>query len=392
MFRSATPLRCLSHIEVVPRPPIALKDERMSQSSLLRPIAVDLFAGVGGLSLGFEQAGFDVVAAVEMDPIHAATHKINFPHCAVICRDVRNLTGSEIRKAARVGNRIIDAVIGGPPCQGFSLIGHRVLDDPRNSLVFHFLRLVEELKPRIFVMENVPGMVTGPHNDLLFELIKRFGELGYKVRMPYKILNAANFGVPQDRRRLFLIGLAQRRLDPISAPVTMLRTNGHTSNGNGFLKLEPPYCPTAKDALQDLPDIELYDSLFETDELKIRLSGGSQYAKILRGQIEDPNDYSHPREHDRSRTGCLRAQHTPLSRRRFKNTPPETTSLSAGSFELPKVESAIRSALARPLIEVLLARPTNTSHLRSLHHCSGGCSTSLIPRLVSVSPDHLARF
>jgi DNA (cytosine-5)-methyltransferase 1 len=128
-----------------------------------RPVAVDLFAGVGGLSLGFEQAGFDIVAAVEMDPIHAATHKINFPHCAVICRDVRTLTGVEIRAAANLGNRTIDAVIGGPPCQGFSLIGHRVLDDPRNSLVFHFLRIVGELRPRTFVMENVPGMATGPH-------------------------------------------------------------------------------------------------------------------------------------------------------------------------------------------------------------------------------------
>jgi DNA (cytosine-5)-methyltransferase 1 len=327
LFGSATTLRYLPDIEAVPILPTASKGEGMSQSSNLRPIALDLFAGVGGLSLGFEQAGFDVVAAVEMDPIHAATHKVNFPHCAVICRDVRNLTGSEIRKAARVGNRIIDAVIGGPPCQGFSLIGHRVLDDPRNSLVFHFLRLVEELRPRIFVMENVPGMVTGPHNDLLFELIKRFGELGYKVRMPYKILNAANFGVPQDRRRLFLIGArSTTTLPEYPEPVTMLRTNGHSSNGNGFLKLELPYCPTAQDALQDLPDIELYDSLFETDELKIRLSGGALYAKILRGQIEDHNDYSHPREHNRSLlTGCLRAQHTALSRRRFKNTPPGTT-------------------------------------------------------------------
>ena len=126
-----------------------------------RPIAIDLFAGVGGLSLGFEQAGFDVVAAVEYDPIHAGIHELNFPNCEVICADVRNLSGSEIRKRSRIGDEPIDVVVGGPPCQGFSLIGHRVLDDPRNGLVFHFLRIVKELKPRAFVMENVPGMATG---------------------------------------------------------------------------------------------------------------------------------------------------------------------------------------------------------------------------------------
>jgi DNA (cytosine-5)-methyltransferase 1 len=93
---------------------------------MVRPIGVDLFAGAGGLSLGFEQAGFDVVAAVEIDPVHAAVHKFNFPDCATICRDIGKLSGAEIRKAAGIGNRKVDLVMGGAPCQGFSLIGHRV--------------------------------------------------------------------------------------------------------------------------------------------------------------------------------------------------------------------------------------------------------------------------
>lgn len=131
-----------------------------------RPIGVDLFAGAGGMTLGFEQAGFDVLASVEIDPIHCATHEFNFPFWSVICKDIVNTTGEEIRKRSSIGDRDIDVVFGGPPCQGFSLIGLRVLDDPRNSLVRHFVRLVLELKPKFFVMENVSGMVKGEFKKL----------------------------------------------------------------------------------------------------------------------------------------------------------------------------------------------------------------------------------
>src|SRR5438046_2247297 len=137
-----------------------------------RPIAIDLFAGAGGLSLGFEQAGFDITAAVEWDPIHAAAHKLNFPYTTVVCADVRDVSGEQLRKAAGIGRRAVDVVVGGPPCQGFSLIGQRVLEDARNALVFHFLRLVEELRPKTFVMENVPGMAAGTHTQLLEELVQ----------------------------------------------------------------------------------------------------------------------------------------------------------------------------------------------------------------------------
>lgn len=112
---------------------------------MTRPIGVDLFSGAGGMSLGFEQAGFDVVAAVELDPVHAAVHKFNFPDCAILPRSVTEVSGDDIREAAGIGDRPVDVVFGGAPCQGFSLIGQRALDDPRNSLVKDFVRIVREL-------------------------------------------------------------------------------------------------------------------------------------------------------------------------------------------------------------------------------------------------------
>ena len=101
-----------------------MKGERSAHG---RPIGVNLFAGTGGLSLGFQQAGFDVLAAVEYDPIHAAAHEYNFPHCATICRSVADIDGEYIRANSKIGRRDVDVVFGGAPCQGFSMIGKRAL-------------------------------------------------------------------------------------------------------------------------------------------------------------------------------------------------------------------------------------------------------------------------
>ena len=163
-----------------------------SKTNQARPIGVDLFAGAGGLSLGFEQAGFDIAAAIEIDPIHCATHEFNFPNCKTICSSVTDIGGSEIRRLAGLGDQDIDVVFGGAPCQGFSLIGKRALDDPRNQLVFHYVRIVAELQPKYCVFENVKGLTLGKHASFLQELISALGEAGYDVTLPYRVLNAAD--------------------------------------------------------------------------------------------------------------------------------------------------------------------------------------------------------
>jgi len=140
---------------------------------MTRPIGIDLFAGAGGLSLGFEWAGFDVAAAIELDPIHCATHEFNFPKCTTICASVADVSGRDILKRANITEEVT-VVFGGAPCQGFSLIGKRAMDDPRNELVHHFVRLVKEISPKYFVFENVKGLTVGKHKKFLAEIIEAF--------------------------------------------------------------------------------------------------------------------------------------------------------------------------------------------------------------------------
>jgi len=271
-----------------------------------RPIGIDLFAGAGGLSLGFEQAGFDVAAAVEIDPIHCAVHEFNFPHCAVVCADAGMITGKKIRETTGLNGTPIDVVFGGAPCQGFSLIGHRVLDDPRNSLLLEFVRLTVELDARYFVFENVKGLTIGKHRQLLDELIDAFHGKGYEVLLPYRVLNAANFGVPQDRRRLFLIGAKKGlKLPEYPSDVATART-------------------TVWQAIGDLPDAEDYPALMESDAIEnAQFRRASPYARHLRGLAEDAGDFSYPRKWEAKRlTSSMRTKHTALSQERFKATEP----------------------------------------------------------------------
>jgi DNA (cytosine-5)-methyltransferase 1 len=283
-----------------------------------RPIGVDLFAGAGGMSLGFEQAGFDVEAAVEYDPIHSAVHEFNFPECAGICRSVADVNAAYIRNNSRIANRDVDVVFGGAPCQGFSLIGKRALDDPRNALVHHFVRIVVDLKAKYFVFENVRGLTIGEHRRFLQEIIAEFRANGYKVEERYQVLNAAEFGVPQDRHRLFLFGAMRGHpLPTYPDPTHRPPANGNWSPPDMF---RPP-TPKVWEALRDLPEADDFEELLERDWVKAQFARPSKYAAALRGHADDPGDFSIPRYYDSELlTSSLRTVHTDLSKKRFSET------------------------------------------------------------------------
>jgi DNA (cytosine-5)-methyltransferase 1 len=284
-----------------------------------RPIAIDLFSGAGGMSLGFEQAGFDVVAAVELDPVHAAVHSYNFPQCTVLPRSVVGLSGEEIRRAAKIGSRPIDVLFGGAPCQGFSLIGQRAFDDPRNKLVAEFVRLTRELDAKYFVFENVKGLTVGRHRAFLTELVSAFEEAGYNVRLPWDVLNAASFGVPQDRERLILMG-AKRGLRLPEYPQGTKKS------------------VTCAHALEDLPDAEEFSELMENDSAHVGRwkQVRSAYARELRGLANDSWHFGHPRAWDPSMlTSSMRTDHTEISRRRFERTAEGAVEPISRFFKLP---------------------------------------------------------
>mgnify|MGYP001431575559 CR=1 FL=1 len=296
-----------------------------------RPIAIDLFSGAGGLSLGFEQAGFDVLAAVEIDPIHAAVHKFNFPDCAVIPKSITDLSGEDIKKASRLGNQEVDIVFGGPPCQGFSLIGQRVIDDPRNSLVRDFVRIVDELSPKYFLFENVKGLSVGKHKKILQEIVEEFGKIGYEVVLPWKVLNAANYGVPQNRERLFLLGAKKGIAMPCYPSATTSFKNKKSPN------LDLPPGPTCEDAIGDIPDAELFDELLSNDSVVIDRWGElSDYATELRCLKPSSWHYSYKRIWEPSiLTSSNRTNHTEISRSRFSKTLPGEVEPISRFFKLP---------------------------------------------------------
>ena len=166
---------------------------------------IDLFSGAGGMSLGFDKANFENVLAVEYDECFASTYKYNFPEHNLKVGDIKNISNEEIKQL--VGDNKIDVIIGGPPCQGFSIagkIGRNFIDDERNKLFKEFVRFVDVIKPKMFVMENVAALKTHNKGKTIKEIVTEFKKVGYSVK--YDVLNAVNFGVPQQRRRIFVIG------------------------------------------------------------------------------------------------------------------------------------------------------------------------------------------
>ena len=256
-----------------------------------------------------------------------------FRRTAIIPRPVEVLSGAEIAETAAIGGRDVDCVFGGAPCQGFSLIGHRILDDPRNGLVRHFVRIVAELRARTFVFENVKGLTVGKHRGLLEELVAEFSSVGYAVRVPWSVLNAGHFTTPQHRERLILLGARKgEALPDYPKPVTNIagksRRIGNLPDG-----------PTCADALADLPDADRFRTLLKSDTVgTARFGEPSVYAAELRCLTNNAWHRGYVRDWNRAAlTSSARTQHTPISRERFRATEPGAVEPISRFFKLSQV-------------------------------------------------------
>ncbi len=176
---------------------------------------VDLFCGAGGMTQGLVQAGFDPVVSVEENSIASATHRKNFPQCHHFCGDIKQFDSTEWIK--KIGSPEINLVVGGHPCQGFSVAGKRNPDDPRNNLFREFVRVVSEIRPWYIVMENVPGIITMKKGAVKDEICQAFVDIGYS-NISVAILESAAYGVPQIRPRTFFVANRFGKINPYPKP------------------------------------------------------------------------------------------------------------------------------------------------------------------------------
>ena len=257
----------------------------------MKPTVIDLFAGVGGLSLGFEMEGFDILLANEFDQSIATAYKENHKSTNVVVGDITSLDLSKV--FGEYVNKI-DVVIGGPPCQGFSQKGKRkTINDERNFLFKHYVEVVKFVKPKYFVMENVPNLLTAEKGFFLNEIKGLFKDYGYSIR--YGIWNAADYGVPQNRRRAIIIG--KYLANPPELPLPCKQK------------------VTIWDAISDLAYLESGEGEFEQE---YRNSPKSDYEKKMRK--ESKILYNH-----------MATKHSALALERLSLIPP-----NAGKEVLPK--------------------------------------------------------
>lgn len=217
---------------------------------------IDLFAGCGGLSLGFEMAGFEVKLAIDNWEDALVTYRHNHKGTNTLNADLLNLDPKEIEDKYNLHN--VSVIIGGPPCQGFSVAGKRIIDDDRNKLYKSFVRFVGHFKPQAFVMENVPNILSMGDGAIKEAIMKDFYEIGYTVS--YKVLTASDFGVPQNRRRAIFVGLHDKEY-PFPSPNVDRRV-------------------TTWEALSDLPEESVDDgSAYSVAPL-------SDYQKLMRKEVD----------------------------------------------------------------------------------------------------------
>ena len=246
---------------------------------------LDLFAGVGGMSHGFEEAGFDIAGAVEHDKKIGNSLQKNHKNTKVFIADIKNLEPAIVK--AEIG--AIDIIVGGPPCQGFSLKGKRLgLDDERNFLFREYIKYVDHFKPTYFVIENVSGIMSSNNGYFVNEILEEFKNIGYSIN--YGILNASDFGVPQNRKRAIFIGTSST--NKVTLPEVQVLGNAKI---------------TVWEAISDLAYLNSGEGAFESE---YKLKSQSNYQRLMRKNSKKL--YNH-----------LATNHSEVALDRLRRIPPE---------------------------------------------------------------------
>ena len=217
---------------------------------------LDLFAGVGGLSYGFAyDKGFEIVAANEILSDMAQAYSLNHPTVKMYNCDIKDFGIKNLSEDLQIKKGDVDLIVGGPPCQAFSTVGKRLIDDPRGQLFQEYYRVLEELNPKVFLFENVKGLLSMQKGELLKTILSLFKSLGYEVK--YKVLNSADYGVPQIRERVIIIGTKLKQ--DFEYPKA---THSNTNINNLFDQELKPYL-SLSEAISDLPFIKSNEEGFE---------------------------------------------------------------------------------------------------------------------------------
>lgn len=206
---------------------------------------LDLFAGVGGLSYGFaHDENFKIVAANEILENMAKAYSLNHPSVKMYNKDIKEFSLKDLKTDLNISEGDIDIVVGGPPCQAYSTVGKRLIDDPRGKLFQEYFRILCELKPKLFVFENVKGLLSMQGGGLIKQIISLFESIGYNVS--YKLLNAADYGTPQIRERVIIVGTLSNKIFEFPEP-----THYNPENGADLFTSLKPYV-TLGEAIGDL--------------------------------------------------------------------------------------------------------------------------------------------
>ncbi len=250
---------------------------------------VDLFSGAGGITEGFrQQGGFQCLCATDFDENAKKTFTYNHPRVPYILKDIKQLTGEEIKDSFENKEASVDVITGGPPCQGFSLAGLRLTDDPRNLLFREYIRITRELQPKVVFFENVHGIMSMQKGNVLQAILAEFGSIGYDCA--YKLVNAADYGVPQARPRFVLIGVKKGYNVKITFPSpTHYSPDENERQGMLFKQNLLPYV-TVSDALSDLPYVDQGEG---DDELVHNGEYKNDYQRERRGERNPGVVYSH---------------------------------------------------------------------------------------------------